>query len=116
MGTVLETNYAVAGNDVTLSIDIGEGQLGDSVVRLQGKDITPKDTAHIRNLPIGGGAKLTGQALGIKTIVSDVNDSTNKTSVRYRLEGGKTPGQYELRADVAEEGDAVVYHVTIHFV
>ena len=50
-GTTLDTTYAVADGSVTLTVDIGEGQLGDSSIHLEDTDITPNDTAHIRDLP-----------------------------------------------------------------
>jgi hypothetical protein len=52
----------------------------------------------------------------VKTVVTDVNDKTNRTSVTYGLEGGPRPAEFSLEGTVAEEGDSIIYRVTFDFV
>lgn len=107
------TDYDVGAGDVTLSVIIGNKQFGTSAVSLQGQTIV---TGDVNNLLIPANGGLTGKDLFIKSVVTDVNDMSNITSIRYMLAGGVTPKQFDLSATVEQEGDSVVYRTTIHFV
>ncbi|MGH7323702.1 MAG: hypothetical protein ACREJ9_03540 [Candidatus Rokuibacteriota bacterium] len=111
MAVNLDTTYHVDSGDITLSIVIGDGQLGSSRVSLGGKVLGQGDA--IKNLPLGKGSKLAGKALSVKSVVTDVNDQTNHTSITYSLRGGAAPADYELNATVTDEGDSIIYRATI---
>lgn len=113
MGCFLKTDYAVAQRNVDLTIIIGDAQLGTSIVFLNGIKIAE---GEITNLLIGSGTQLKGSTLKVKTIVSDVNDKTNHTSVTYRLKGGLKDIEYKLEATVAAEGDSIVYKAEFNFI
>jgi len=109
MLTTLKTDYPVDTGAVVLTIKIGEGQLGTSVVRL---GETQLDIGEIDVLEIGQGPDLAGQVLFIKTVVADVNDNTNHTSVSYELQGGKADKVFNLDGTADEEGGSVVYRAS----
>ena len=52
----------------------------------------------------------------MKTVVTDVNDKTNRTSVTYELKGGVQPAEFSLEGTVAEEGDSIIYRASFDFV
>ncbi len=103
------------GEDVTLTIGIGDGQVGGSVARLDDRDppICPPGT--ITGVPVGRGASLIGHTLVVRTLVADINPQSNRTSVTLDLNGA-APGR-ELHADasVDTDGDAVFYTSTVTF-
>jgi len=111
MAVSLETTYHVDSGDILLTIAIGDGQLGSSRVSLDGKRVAKGDA--IKNLLLGKGSKLVGKTITIKSVVTDVNDQTNHTSILYSLRGGAAPADYELKATVMEEGDSIIYRATI---
>lgn len=113
MGCFLKTDYAVGLGSLYLTIFIGDAQLGTSVVSLNGNKIAE---GVINNLLIGGSTQLKGKSLNVKTIVSDVSDKTNHTSVTYLMSGGLRDTEYKLEATVAVEGDSIVYKAEFNFI
>lgn len=105
----LETSYRVGHGDVHLSIVVGDGQIGGSAVRLDDKLIA---TGDIKKMRIGNGAEIANRKLVVKTIVSDENDSTNRTSVTYVLAGGPSEEHFKLAAVVDNDGDEITYRAT----
>lgn len=106
MANELETDYFVADRDIDIDITIGEAQLGSSLLRLDGKQLAKGDIQH---LTISNSTPLKDKVLFVKTIVSDVNDKTNLTSVVYTLRGGKIDQTFRLSVTVEDEGDSVIY-------
>jgi hypothetical protein len=106
----LTTDYEVAAGNVLLSIDIGDAQIGSSIVKLDQEELGRGD---ISELVVGIGPKIRGKALIIKSIVTDVNDSTNHTSITYKLKGGLRDIRYVSSATVDEDGDSIIYRA--HF-
>ena len=51
----------------------------------------------------------------MKTLVSDVNDLTNWTSVTYQLTGGPPQSPITARYRVANNGDGVLYRTRFRF-
>lgn len=106
MAVKLQTDYEVDTGDVTLTIIIGDGQIGTSLVRLDGKELAIGDVTELK---LGKGSSLAGKELFIKTVVADVNDKTNNTSVSYQLKGGVSDREFHLDGSVNEEGGSVIY-------
>jgi hypothetical protein len=106
MDVKIDTTYEVSQGDVTLTIKIGDAQLGASIVKLEEKEL---GIGKIENLQIGKGPDIAGKTLSIKSIVSDVNDKTNHTSICYVLKGGKVDKEYDLGGTVDEEGASIIY-------
>jgi len=112
MTTKLDETYVVGQGRISLSVMIGNAQIGSSLVKLGEKEI---GRGNINNLPIGNGSELVGKVLSIKTIVSDVSDKTNLLTVRYALKGGKIDKDYDLREEVAKEGESTIFRTNIKF-
>jgi len=110
---ILTTTYTVGTGDVFLTIVVGEAQLGSSVVKLGGKEI---GRGEIKELKLGTGSQLAGKKISVKTVVTDTNDKTNHTSVRYALTGGVAEARHDLSIDVDQEGESVIYRIEIEFV
>ena len=102
----LRSDYEVAAGDVILTIVIGNAQIGSSVVKLGSKELGRRD---INNLKVGSGPALKGKILKTKSVVTDVNDRTNKTSVTYKLKGGSRDQAFVSSGTVDNNGDAIVY-------
>jgi hypothetical protein len=114
MAFSLETDYYVDKKDIVITITIGDAQLGASILKLNGKEITRGD--DIKDFVIGKGEKIKNKSLLIKSIVTDVNDKTNHTSITYKFKGGKLDCEYYLDGTVASEGDSIIYRATFNFV
>ncbi|UCD25332.1 MAG: hypothetical protein JSW51_05275 [Gemmatimonadota bacterium] len=108
-----EITYKVADDPVTLSVIIGQAQLGRSVVKLEGELI--RRGIDIRQAEIAPGSELLGKILTIKSVVTDVNDKTNRLSVRYELAGGQEPLTEDVETIVELEGDSAIFRMTITF-
>jgi hypothetical protein len=106
MACNLKTSYMVADGEVKLTVVIGDGQLGASIVFL---NTTPIEKGEIKDQVIGLGKSLHGSKLLVKTVVSDVNDQTNHTCITYILTGGVKDNSFSLEATVANEGDSIIY-------
>jgi hypothetical protein len=110
MEGVFEFEYQVLDADVVLSIEIGDQQLGSSVVRLDGKVVG--GPGEVTDLALGCGAQLAGRDLAVKTLVADVNENTNRTSVTYVLSGGVPHEPFIVRQQVPNNGDSATYRTT----
>ena len=100
-----------SNQEILLSIVVGDAQIGSSYVQLEG-DKDKKGEGQISNLALGTGEEVRGKTLAVKSVVTDVNDATNSTSITYRV-GGQELSQ---TATVDQEGDSVIYRATIQFV
>ena len=109
--TRLEEDYAVTDGDVQLSVIIGDRQFGTSLVTLDGEQLALGDVNGLTVTAPGG---LRGKKLFVKSVVTDVNDQSNFTSITYELSGGVAPKGFELRETVDNDGDSVVYRATFH--
>jgi hypothetical protein len=109
----LVTDYEVAAGDVKLSVVVGDAQIGSSIVKLGTK---PLAQGEIANLTIGSGPKVKNKPLFVKSVVTDVNDSTNHTSVTYRLTGGRVDQDFLSTATVDENGDSIIYRAKFNLI
>ena len=110
--TSFETEYVVKGDrDVTIDVTFGNGQFGTSVLRVDRKIL---NIGELDEFVVGRGSTLRGHALGLKSIVTDVNDKTNKVSVSYVIDGGAQPLAFGLEGEVENEGDSERYNVVIN--
>jgi len=109
----LKESYEVGNGPVVLRIIIGEGQFGSSVVNLGTEEIASGGVAMLR---VGDGPSLAGQRLKVASTVTDVQRSTNRTSITFELDGGPVPSSHELNREVDKEGGSVLYIATFDFV
>jgi hypothetical protein len=111
----LTADYNVsAAENVILDIIIGDAQIGSSIVRLNQKEKGRGSKIH--DLIIGKGSVLKNKALLIKSIVTDVSDSTNQTSITYVLKGGVRNQEFTSSGTVEKNGDAIIYRAKFNFV
>ena len=103
-------SYAIGKgkNDVTVSVDVGVGQLGSVQISL---DKTPIVSAPaplgLQNL--GSGEALKGKLLIVETKVTDVSVMTNKMSVVLKLNGGAAAKTITVNDEVADQGASVLF-------
>jgi hypothetical protein len=109
------TTHPLAGGDVSLSIVIGDAQMGSSVVRRGNEAGEVLAIGDVAALPLGPGDALRGGAVYVKSIVTDINDASNFTSITYLVHDGGATTPVELNGAVDEEGGSVVYRMTITF-
>lgn len=101
-----EAVHRVGTGNLRLQVTIGEGQFGSSLV-VVGAKLFPQCREFDEDL--GLGSELAGKQLTIVSIVTDTNEQTNRTSVRYRLTGGPTEWKQTLSFTVDHERDSVQY-------
>ncbi len=109
----LVADYEVASGQVTLSVIVGDAQIGSSVVKLGSREVA---RGVIADAPIGVGAEIRKQPLFLKSVVTDVNDSTNHTSVTYALRGGRKDQQFLSAGTVDQNGDSIIYRAKFNLV
>lgn len=100
-------------DDVILSILIGSGQIGGSIVQDENNKQLGKGT--VTNLNLGKGSTLIGKSYKIITNVLDVNDEDIKNSVivTHRFSNIKNNFRY---TDNAPEAGVVSFEVTYNFI
>lgn len=102
----LKRSYDVGSGSVELRIVVGDGQLGSTVVELDGVEIA---SGVLAMLKLGKGKDLKGSKLAVATTVTDVQRSSNRTSVTYELSGGTSKEVHPMNAEVAKDGGSVLY-------
>lgn len=113
-GDTLAATYAVgSASSILISAVIGDGQLGDSAVWLDGNLLT---TGTINHFDIGDSEALRGRELKFRSIASGLNPQTLRTCVTYFLAGGTTDDDYTLAKPVASDAGSVVYEATFQLV
>lgn len=93
-------------SDVAITVVIGEGQIGGGVIKLGGEK---KANAPINDFVLGNATSLKGKTVLVKSIVSDENPSTNKTSVTYTFVQNKKEQEFVSKAEVDDEKDIIGY-------
>ncbi len=108
---ILAGNYNAGGQDISLTITIGDAQMGVSAIYLDSYDNDPV-IVHQETKKLEGSGK--SKIIKIKTVVTDTNDQTNHTSVTYMISGG-ADGSKEISAQktVVDNGDSVLYYLDI---
>jgi len=113
-GDTLAATYSVGtAASIRISAVIGDGQLGDSAVWLDGNLLTTGDVNHF---DIGAAETLRGRQLKFRSIASGLNPQTLRTTVTYFLAGGTTDDDYTLAKPVAGDAMSVVYEATFQLV
>jgi hypothetical protein len=96
---------------ITLSVEVGEGQVGGTAVTWKNQILG--SGGDVTNMPIGkANDDLRGTSLDCTTTVKDVNPNTNSTSVTYTLKGGAQQRSYLYTADVNVPEGRAIYSVT----
>ncbi len=108
----LTRRYQVARDDVTLRIIVGDGQIGTSLVKVDGVELA---SGHVAMVRLGAGNALKGATARVITTVTDVQRGTNHTSIRYVLSGGVDEATFDTDADVPRDGGSVQYIARFRF-
>jgi hypothetical protein len=109
---LFKTDYKVGDGKVLLTVVIGEKQFGSSLLRIGSKEVGEGD---IDKLEVGDGPSLAGSTHSIKTVVADLNDMTNRSSVTLLIEGGPTNAKHTLSVEVDDNGDSAIYRSAVAF-
>lgn len=109
----LRTEYKLANKPVKLKVEYGYAQIGGSAAKL-GRKALPQDPPNSGNFKIPSPS--VGQELLVKSVVSDVNDATNKCSVIYNLTGGAVDQKFISEGETENDGDPILFYAWIKFV
>lgn len=108
-------SYPVKPNTpVTLTVTIGEGQVGGTDVSLDGTNLA---SGAITNLMIGTpGQDLRTKSADCLTTVRRTNPASGRTSVTYSFRGGVQDQDFVYNDAVLNQiGDRAIYDVSIVF-
>jgi len=103
---------------VTVTIVIGESQVGESDGRLAGKGTASLETDgdhEIITARANPGLNLKGMVLTCQTRVKDINPDSNRTSVTHTVEGGPEE-QTNTFPSIADTNGRVIYNISYVFV
>jgi len=109
----LVTSYQTGPGKVLLDIVIGNAQIGASIVKLNKTEVA---RGEVSALDLGSGPALVGKSLSIKSVVTDVNDSTNRTSIKYAFRRGQDAQEFISRAEVENNGESIIYRALFKFI
>lgn len=109
----VEGSFGLGMGKVTLTIVVGEGQQGFSLVKVE--DEHKGEGEELREVELGTSEELRGKRLFIDTAVTVTNSLTTRTSVRYTLRQGARQQNYDGFKTLAALGDSVIYEGDIQF-
>jgi hypothetical protein len=104
----------IPGQDILISTHIGDRQMGVSAIFDEERNVKDVSTQFI-DYNLGDGNTLIDKIIPIKTIVSDINEFTNRTSVSYKIKGGISTLKFKSEVDVDEDGDPANHYILIKF-
>ncbi|QDU66396.1 hypothetical protein [Engelhardtia mirabilis] len=102
----LEADYQLGAEPVLLTVTIGNGQFGTSLVRLNSAE---KCRGDIGDLELGKPGSLKGKKVRVKSVVTDVRDETNRLTVTYKLAGGAQDQTFVSTGVVENDGDSMLF-------
>jgi hypothetical protein len=107
------TDYKLKkGKPVDLKVEYGFAQIGGSAAKL-GKTPLTQDPPNSGCYAVKGAAE--GKVLLIKSVVTDVNDMTNKCSAIYSLSGGAVDQKFISEGETEQDGDPILFYAWITF-
>ena len=111
--TLVSTEFyqIIPGRLVTIEVTTGDGQASGTSLLLNGVQIPFQDNAG----PQPVGSDLDKNVLNARTVVKDVNPSSNHTSVTYDLRGGAQPKEFPFSIDVSADKGRAHYLITFVF-
>ena len=105
MATSIAKFYRVKDtSELDLKIEIGQVQKGITDISLGDKKLIENFVGDVSEKLPGKGEDLKGKTMFCHTMVIDVRDETNETSVTYKLTGGRTDFKETLQESVEEHG------------
>jgi hypothetical protein len=106
----LEDTYQVSDDPVTLHIRIGNAQLGQSRVTLDGQLVA---SGALDSIPLGDGPAVAGKLLHVVTVVVAVNPATQSSPLTYTLTGGPSERALTVTGQASSDGRVVRFEVRI---
>lgn len=115
MATITETFTIKGDAEVTLRINIGEGQIGGYHVVFKSKNQDPvsQDAGHAF-YRLGQGQQLRYEDLVGTVLVKDVSPKTDRTSITVTVAQGDKQSVFTQSA-IATTGGTVAYGIAIFF-
>lgn len=113
---VIQEKYVVVDGPIGLSVVVGNAQFGLIDVRFQGTQTPLERKSNSVMLDLGQGGELIGKTLIVRSIVSDVNPSTNRMIVTHVLSGGPENEVFTMRGEVEQESDFLLFRAEFTFV
>ena len=107
----LHTNYKVATSDITVTVVVGNGQRGNTLVAVDSEELA--NGPNVTSLAIGKGTDLAGKTLTLLTTVSQTNTSTPDAVVTYRVRGGAQDRDFQLQHAFADGEVQIQFDGTI---
>lgn len=111
----LEEDYEVTEGPVDLSVTVGNAQFGLIDARFRGDASPLARQPNVLTLDLGPGGGLVGRTLVVRTVVSDVNPTTNRMIVTHVLSGGPENQVFAMRGEVAESNDFLLFRAEFTF-
>jgi hypothetical protein len=103
------------GSRLTIEIVVGDGQAGGSSLLWQ-DDITDFPPEEFPWEVAEDGATARAKTLHCSTRVRDINPASNRTSVTYKLRGGKNQKDFHFSTSVPKPDDYATYVVDFVFI
>ncbi|WP_017325111.1 hypothetical protein [Synechococcus sp. PCC 7336] len=110
----VDFEIADLNKDVTVTVTVGEGNLGGSSYDLNGEFIRDVDGDGIP-VKIGTGNEMNGKKLRIVTTVTDSNARTNRTSIALKIENQGKRFNRTYIATVDEDNETAIFLTLITF-
>ena len=97
-----------------ITVTIGDGHLGTSIVLLDNKEIA---NGKISGVEIGEpGESLSGKTVTVRTMISAVQMNTKHTSATYRFGKPGEEKEYVVTEMIDDYGDPIIYETRIAMV
>ena len=112
---LMQEEYRVLEGPVGLSVVVGNAQFGLIDVRFQGDQAPLDRRSNVVTLDLGKGSDLLGRTLMVRTVVSDVNPSTNRMIVTHVLSGGPENRVFTMHGQVQQENDFLLFRAEFTF-
>jgi len=113
--------YKVNDSDhpVKLEVEVGHGQNSNSKILLNHLPVPGPgpEGSFVRSfeLILGTNKELQGEELLMTTVVHDIMENTNMTSLTISLTGGVKPYTKTLEHSASKKGEVVTYSANIEF-
>jgi hypothetical protein len=102
--------------DISFSLFPGDsGQIWQSEAYLGKKVLFKERAGNVLNFVIGKDTLVHAKFLEVYTAITDVSKTTDKTNIRFELNGGVAPYVYKAEREVLAQGDSVIYKIKIFF-
>jgi hypothetical protein len=102
--------------DITINLIPGDiGQASISLVKLENTVLADEHLGSLDDFVIGSNISVANKFLSIITIITDVSQNSNGTSIDFSIQGGVRPFSTKMVKLVTSQGDSVGYKIEIFF-